>query len=453
MWPLKTTLYFVLFWGACLMALVNPIWGVLNYMMTYQVHPKWTWWGAPLAALGMRFSLLAATFTIVGLLTGRKHVPQVRPFVSLWEVGVLILVASGALNLVIGHGYNSDSAYAFEKVWKMLLFVLILGRLATTRANLRLVIWTLVAGSLYVGYDAFTSPASAFYLGRLELVGGPDFSTTSGLAAHLAAVLPIIGAAFLTARRWRWRIFAVVAGALSVNTIILCRTRSAFIGLVAGVLTAVLMAPRARRYRIHCLLIGGAVIAFALTDDHFWNRMGTLTDREALAQDTATVGRSEIWLLSLRVLADNPQGVGPGNFPRVIGSYNPRYYKRSSHNTLLVCFTEFGIHGGIVFLLMVAGSLRFLFLSTRLADGTNHPTQTKLLAYGFLVAFVTYFVTGLGTERFYCESYWWILVLPLCLYRVVVREATADVEVPKLAEIPYLGKKDAVFGGLQYEPG
>ena len=452
MWPLKTILYFVLFWGACLMALVNPIWGVLNYVMVYQMHPKWTWWGAPLAALGMRFSLIAAIFTILGLLTGRKHVPQIKPFVSLWEVGVLILVASGGLNLIIGHGYNTDSAYAFEKLWKMLLFVLILGRLATTRENLKLVTWALVAGSLYVGYDACTAPASAFYLGRLEMIGGPDFSTTSGLAAHLSAVLPIIGAAFLIARKWRWRIFAAVAGALSCNTIILCRTRSAFIGLVGGVLAAVLMAPRARRYRIHCLLIAGAAVTFALTDDHFWNRMGTLTDREALAQDTATVGRSEIWLLSLRVLADNPQGVGPGNFPRVIGSYNPRYYKRSTHNTLLVCFTEFGIHGGIVFLLMVAGSLRFLFLSNRLADSTKHPIETKLLTYGFFVAFITYFVTGLGTERFYCESFWWILVLPLCLYRVVLREATAGVEVPELAKIPYLSEKDAVFGRLQHGP-
>ena len=36
---------------------------------------------------------------------------------------------------------------------------------------------------------------------------------------------------------------------------------------------------------------------------------------------------------------------------------------------------------------------------------------------------MTYFVTSLGTQRFYCESYWWVLVLPLALYRIVRVEA------------------------------
>ncbi len=446
MWPLKTILYFVLFWAACVMALVNPIWGVVNYMVVYQTNPTNTWWGMPLFALGIRFSMLAAVFTILGLFFARKRVPRNKPNFSLWEAGIVALVAIAAVNLVIGYGYNAGSRYAFEKLWKMLLFVLIIGRLATTRENLKLVLWALVAGSLYIGYDAYTAPASSFWLGRLERIGGPDFATTSGTAAHLSAMLPLIGAAFLTARKWRWRVFAAVSGALSFNALVLCRTRSAFVGLVFGALAAVLMTPHARRFRIHLLLAIGAVIGFSLTDVHFWNRMETLTDREVLAEDTAAVTRSEIWQTSLTILSDFPLGIGTGNFPRVIGTYDPRYYNRSTHNTLVVCFTELGVHGGMIFLLMVGGSLRFLYLSARLADDTDHPLETKLLVYGFLVAFVTYFVTGLGTERFYCESFWWILVLPLCLYRVVRREVTANVNVPRLARDPYPHEEYAIAG-------
>ncbi|MGD2107894.1 MAG: O-antigen ligase family protein [Phycisphaerae bacterium] len=449
MWPLKTTLYFALFWGACIMALVNPIWGLINYMVAYQVNPGNAWWGIPLQSLGIRFSMVAAVFTVLGLFFGRKKVPTLRPAISLWEVGLVVLLVIAAVNLVIGFGYNRWSAYAFEKFWKMLLFVVILGRLATTRTNFRLVLWTLVIGSLYLGYDAFTAPRSAFWLGRLEHIGGPDFYTTSGTAAHCAAMLPLIGVAFLITPHWKWRALALVSGALTFNTVILCRTRSAFVGLVFGVLAAFLMAPKCRRWRIHGLLVGTGIIAFSLTDVHFWTRMGTLTDQRALSADAAVVARSEIWVTSLNILRDHPFGIGPGNFPRVIGSYDPRYYKRSAHNTLIVCFTELGIHGGVLFLLMVVGSLEMLRRSAKLAELTESPVETRLIAYGLLTAFVTYFVTGLGTERFYCESYWWVLVMPLCLYRLVVREAVATAPRPQPAPEPTPTDDLALWGRLQ----
>ncbi len=447
MWPLKTTLYFVLFWVACAMALVNPIWGLVNYMMTYQVNPGNAWWGIPLQNLGMRFSMLAAVFTVLGLFFGRKRVPSVRPVISFWEVGVVVLLVFAGVNLIIGYGYNMWSAYAFEKFWKMLLFVVILGRLATTRHNLRLVLWTLVAGSLYVGYDAFSAPRSAFWLGRLERIGGPDFYTTSGTAAHCAAMLPLIGIAFLISKHWKWRALAAVSGAFTFNAIILCRTRSAFIGLVCGVLAAFLAAPRVRRWRIHGLLLASGLVAFSLTDNHFWDRMSTLTDRDLLATDAAAVARSEIWVVSVRIIRDHPLGIGPGNFPRVIGTYDPRFYKRSAHNTVIVCFTELGIQGGVVFLLMVIGSLEMLRRSAMLAEATENPVETKLIAYGLLTAFITYFVTGLGTERFYCESFWWVLAMPLCLHRLVVREVAASVPVPELIDRKSILEEDFVSWG------
>lgn len=446
MWPLRTIAFFGLFWVACAMALVNPIWGVVTYMMVYQMHPPATWWGMPLTALGLRFSMLAAVFTLLGMLSGRKHVPDVRPAFTAWEAGALALVAIAAANLILGVACDRSTLQMFEKLWKVLLFVLILGRLATTRHNLRLVVWALVAGSFYVGYDAFTAPSSSFWLGRLEHVGGPDFSTTSGAAAYMVAMLPIVGTAFLIAQRWRWKLLACLSGALLVNAVILCRTRSAFMGLVFGACSAVFLTPRVRRYRIHLFMIIGAVCAFSLTDDHFWNRMGTLTDKQALAEDPAAVTRTEIWWISLRILGDHPLGIGTGNFTKVIGLYSPEHYKRATHNTVITCFVELGIQGGIVFMLMIMGSVRMLYRSARLAYLSDDLVETKILAYGFFISMVTYLVTALGTRRFYCESFWWILVLPLCLHRVVNREAAAKVEVPELARMPETNLDGVLLG-------
>src|SRR3990172_3919076 len=302
MWPLKSILYFVVFWAACIMALANPIWGVMNYMVVYQTDPTDTWWGQPLADMGMRFSLLAAASTLLGLVLGRKHVPDVRPAFSMWEWGIVVLFAIAVLNTGIGIGYGPTARTEFDKFWKVLLFTLILVRLASVRKNLYMVMWALVIGCLYLGYDAYTAAPSAFILGRLDTIGGPDFSTSSGTAAHLSAMLPIIGAAFLTAKYWKWRVVAIISGALTVNAIIMCRTRSAFIGLVIGILAAFLVAPRAKRFRIQVLLISGCALTFALTDDQFWTRMGTLSDRGLLENARATVSRREIWWASLRII-------------------------------------------------------------------------------------------------------------------------------------------------------
>ena len=355
------------------------------------------------------------------------------------------------INIVFGVGYGPSAQYAFEKFWKLQVFVLILARLATTRENFRLVIWTLVAGSCYLGYDAYTASYRSFLLGRLEAFGGPDISTSSGAAAHLTAMLPIIGVAFLTAKKWKWKAAAALSGALTVNAIVLCRTRSAFIGLLVGLAAAVLMAPRARRYRIRALLVLGVLLAFALTDSNYWTRMGTLTRGNTLENDGAIVARVDIMKTSWHLLADHPMGVGLGNFAVTIGKYDPRYRNRSPHNTLIMAFCELGIVGGLIFLAMCFYSVRLLFRCSRLAYQTDHPVETQLIAYGLLIALLSYFVSGLGTERFSCESFWWVLVFPVCLHRVVTREATVRVEVAETKSPPVLGDIHPALGGARYE--
>lgn len=425
MWPLKTILYFGFFWAACLAALVNPIWGVVNYMIAYQTNPPVAWWGQPLVGVGMRFSLLAIVFTILGMFLSGRRMPVSRPALTFWELGVVGLLMVTLLSAMTGVSFDAASQAAFEKFWKLQIFVLILVRLAITRRNMQIILWSMVVGSLYLGYDAYTAPASAFSKGRLEVFGGPDIATSSGASAHLTAMLPLIGVAFLTTRRWSLKLLATMAGALTVNAIVLCRTRSAFLGIAGGALVAVLAAPPTRRFRVYALLLVGAFLAFALTDDNYWTRIATIADAAALEIDPATTSRQDIWRASWSMMAEHPLGVGLGNFARMIGEYDSRYPGRSPHNTLVLCFAELGIVGGVLFLLVFLESLRMLFVAVRRADQSERPLETKLLAYGFLISLVTYFVAGMGTERFSCESFWWVIALPLCLYRMVRQEEHA----------------------------
>jgi len=108
--------------------------------------------------------------------------------------------------------------------------------------------------------------------------------------------------------------------------------------------------------------------------------------------------------------------------------------------------------GGVLFLSLIAGSLRLIRAGTRLAERTDNPLETRLLLYGSLVSIITYVVTGLGTERFYCESFWWVLALPLCLYRMIRGEVLANQEAEEI--VPALAHRDdesiPALAGLHY---
>jgi O-antigen ligase len=171
--------------------------------------------------------------------------------------------------------------------------------------------------------------------------------------------------------------------------------------------------------------------------------MATLTNRQELAKDYAVEARMGMLKESFRILADYPTGVGLGNFPMAIGPYNPEYWNRSSHNTFVTCFVELGIFGGMLFLALLGGSLWLLYRTSRIAHLTEDPLGTKYLTYGLIVSFATYVVAGLGTERFSCESFWWVLVLPLCANRMAMREvrevrATVPVRSADAIEEPAL---------------
>lgn len=445
MWALKTISYAGLYLMLCLASLYDPIFGVVNYMLIYQIDPRDTWWGMPLHNLGIRFSMVAALFLIAGMIISSRKVPRIRPFIDPFELGLIAFVFVAFLSVLIGGGYSPESAARLDKFWKMLLFVFIFGRIVSTRRNLHIALWTIVLGTLYLGREAFIASPDKFAQGRLNAIGGADFRYSSGIAAHLAATLPLVGAVFLISKRWFARLLTLGTGAFAFNALILCRTRSAVIGLIAGGVVAALLAPKRRRMRIYLAVLVCTPVALRLADAGFWSRMETLTDAEARANDPAVITRLEIWNAAIRMIWDHPFGVGAGNFERIIRYYH--YEKRASHSSLLNCVAELGIHAGILYVALLLAAFRKLHRVNGLADRTDAPTQTRLIAYGVLVALVTLIVAGIFTERFYAESFWWILALPLCLQRVAEREvaersSTAEASL-ELEEDPQAMMPDA----------
>ncbi|MCK4658879.1 MAG: O-antigen ligase family protein [Phycisphaerae bacterium] len=429
MWPLRTMSFFVLFVLMCALSLVCPLVGIVNYLMIYQINPTTSWWGKPLVTLGIRFSMLAAVCLMVGMVLNWTRMPRVRPLICTWQALLILLVVIAVISRVIGLEVTDwPTELTLEKFAKMAIFVLCLTHVVSDMKSFLVLFWTLVAGSLMLGYDAYTAPQWQFMQGRLDDVGGPDFQASSGLAAHMAAMLPLIGVAAMTAKKWRWRIFALVAGAFSVNAIILCRTRSAFIAIIVAAIAAVLLAPRARRFRVYIAIGIAAVASFSLTDRYFWERMDTLQDEEYMAQDVAVSMRKQVWAAAMVMIADQPQGVGCGNFARVIGRYDHEVRYRGSHNTFILCCAELGIHGFVVFAMLIGASFVQLYRCRALAMQSRDPPRSMLFVYGMVLSIIVYCTAGVFTERFYVESFWWVLALPTCYYRAIHRETELRIE-------------------------
>jgi len=426
---------------SCGVSLYNPLVGAAAYMMIYQLSPEAQWWGKPLMGLGIRYSLWAAMAMVAGMITqlGTRRSRSLRPMFALWEILTVVIVLIAVAGYLVHEVVYPVQTVIMDKFWKMLFFVLCFTRLVTTRRHLLVVAWVLVVGSLLLGHKAYDTPASEFVSGRLTSVGGPDFCDSSGFAAHMAAMLPLIGATFLVTRRWWLRLIPMIAGAFTVNAIILCRTRSAFVALIVGAATAVVMAPRSWRWKMYPLVIVGAVGAYSLMDDYFVNRMRTMQTAEQRENDAAITLRHDIWRAGIQMIRDNPLGIGIGNFTRRIGEWDPLVRWRSAHNTFLVCAAELGIPGLIVFVLLVGLSLGQLHLVYRAADATHDPAGMRMWVYASLLSMVMYMTAGQFTEKFYSESLWWVLALPTCLRRIALgeRQAAATVaDAPWRAELP-----------------
>jgi O-antigen ligase len=422
MWPLRTMAFFAVFVVMCALSLVHPLVGIVNYLIIYQMDPTVSWWGVPLATLGIRFSMTAALFLALGMLINWGRLPKVRPTICTWQALLILLVMIAMVSRIIGVEVEDwPTEVIIEKFIKLAIFVLCLTHLVTDRRSFNIVLWTLVCGALILGHDAYTAPPWQFVRGRLNDVGGPDFRASSGLAAHMAAMLPLIGVALLIAKTWKWRVVAILAGGFTVNTIVLCRTRSAFVALLVGAIAAILMAPRLRRPRVYAAILVAAIGSYSLTDQFFWDRMATLNAGEG-EEDAAAALRRQIWATALVIIEDQPLGIGCGNFPRVIGDYNNALKYRGSHNTYLLCCAELGLHGAFVFLTLIITSFVQLYEGRKWAAQSRDPPESMLVLYGIALSIIVFLVASFFTERFYAESFWWVLALPTCYTRAVRRE-------------------------------
>lgn len=432
------TLIFIGLFGVCTVgALVLPVLGVVGYIGNYSIGPQSQWWGARLNYLGIRYSFTLAIATAIGIILNWRRLDLRGPLLRSQEKLLLVFLGVVWLSVLIGQQttmrYQSAAIdHPSIKFTKIVIFVLMLTHIASQPRKLNLVLWTLILGALFLGHHAWELPRRAFSKGRLEGVGGPDFSEANFFAAYMAMMLWVIGFQFLRSG-WRGKVICFLAGGFTANAIVLTRSRSAVVGLAAGGLMAIIVSPRQHRLKIAAGLLVAAAGFFWLTDPQFIERSTTITRSEE-QRDSSAQSRIELAKAGWRMLQDHPLGVGAGNFYQNIGRYIPEYKGKDAHNTYVRTATELGIQGIAVFCLLIINGFTILRRIVRRAGDLpeKQREQTRLLAHGLMCGLATMLACCLTISLTYVEFIWWALLLPVCLERSVAHQLSESEERPRI---------------------
>lgn len=420
--PLKTILWGGFFAATCLGALWSPIWGIIGYVGTYSTGAQRQWWEAPLSPLGIRYYFTLAVFTAVGIALNWSRLRFGKSLLHRHEKLLLLFLGIVWLGALLGPetvgAYTQPGIdHPSVKLTKILIFALMLTHVVTDLRKLDWLLWALVVGALILGLQAYSTPYRAFSGGRLEGIGGSDFRDANMFAGYMTGVLFLIGAQFLRSGRWG-KVVCFLAGGFTANAIVLTRSRAAFVGLAAGALTAVLLAPKNYRRKILFGLLVAGIGGLYLSDPQFLNRMSTINASEE-ERDTSAQSRIVLAKAGARMVIDHPLGVGPGNWFQNVGRYVPERAGKDAHNTVVRCAGELGVPGLAVFLAIVVSGV--LLLRKGMKDCRDLPQEKSFLlaSYGMMTGLVAVFFYGLTHSLTYVEYLWWFLAMPVCVARIV----------------------------------
>lgn len=422
---LKTLLFVALFLAACAGAFFGPIWPLLGYVAHYLIGPERQWWHGPVAQLGIRYSFTLGALTAAAMFLHAGNLRFGRRIFYGHEVLLLLFLGAIWLSVLIGpptEGRYTQTDHVSMKMTKVILFTLMLTHVVTDFKNLDRFLWVLILCSMVLGMQAWDTPYSAFLRGRLQRVGGPDFVNSNYFGACMGAMLWLIGVQFIRSG-YLGKVVCFISGGFTANAIVLTRSRGALVGLVAGGLMAVCMAPKRFRAYIALGLVLGAAGFYYLSDDRFIERSATILapgeDRDRSAQN-----RIELTGIGLRMWARRPWGVGAGNFHQTIGAFDHAYANTDAHSAYIRCLTELGIQGFILYMALYGSAFLILYRlrHEQHALPTKHENDVMLVSFGLMCSLANFMGASLTMSLTYTELPWWFLMLPVCLRRVVDNE-------------------------------
>ena len=411
---------------ACLAGSViyHPMFGVAAYLLTYHINPAAHWWG--LSALSYSF---LSYVTISGSLILHFGKLKYENLLESQEVLLLSYLATIWLSLAVGIELHEGKEFA-EKMSKVVVMQIMVAHIVTDLDKFRKLSWIYMIAGVYLGYEMYNAPYWMFFTGRFHSgIGGTDFNEGNFLGIHFATILPFYGIAFIKGN-FKAKAIALVGGVLALNSIILIRSRGCFLSIIGGSIVAFLFpGPLKRSYLIVLFILGFAGMFF-LTDANFWQRMGTI-ETEKTKMDSSAQGRVAAWKASILMVEDYPAGVGAGNFARYVGNYDPTIPGKDTHNTYFRALGELGLQGFTIIIMIVCNAFATLLKAEKESGECSNCEELSWYILAVKILITIQFIGSLTLTHTYVECYFWVMMMPVFLLRVVQNQKLMDKqEVP-----------------------
>jgi hypothetical protein len=403
------------------------------YELVYFLNPADRWWGSHIP--GISYSFLASVLMLGILLLRYRTLSPKSPWMAhpafKW---MALLLASYYLVNLWAKVPQTHGEFTFIFM-KLMVIVFVAYKLLDSEKALNYAIWGYVIGCAYIGYEATITGRNSGV--RLEGIQLPQSGDANSVAATLVPVCSILLYMVWVGGR-KVKILCVVFGALIANALVLLNSRGAFLGVLssAGLFALFMIFSRYRqkgqRAAAVLLVIMGISGGLYVTDDIFWERMGTLQNIESRESGS---GRIKFWLAALEMSKDHPLGMGVNGFNSLARFFLTDEERggtefRSVHSLWFQGLTEIGWPGLVFFLLMLLGVYRISRLARkRLLEAGERTKYFKLLALE--CALLGFLVAGTFINQFRAEILYWMTLLVAVAGKVYYLQPLAEEQQQK----------------------
>lgn len=427
----------------------------------------------PLIALGavaaivvayVAFNDLAIGFALLAFLSFLDILPKSAALSPSKFVGLLLALAWLARFSVSGRGERDFFADHAQLTWVMIAFIgwavltlawavnlgnsvtaltryvpeMLLVPIAYTavrdRRDLKVVLAAIVAGAIIAAVTSIAQPPNTAVLEGTRATG------TIGDPNELAAALLIglvLGAGFALTRGGPARFVGLLTVALCAGGIFLSLSRGGLVALGATLVAGTVCAGRWR------IAVTAILVAVAVGGVLYFTEFAPLPARERITTSNGGSGRSDLWKVGLRIVKAHPVGgVGVGDFQNATPQYvlEPGLLRRAdlifsaapkiAHNTYLQILDEMGVPGLLLFLGIIAASLRCAWRAARIWARRGDLTM-EALARAVFLGLIGMLVADFFISQMYSKLLWVLLALGPAMLAIARRES--DDGLPALA--------------------
>ncbi len=423
-------IWLALFATVTVLSLKRAAWGVAVYMLTFYASPPFWWWGGPVA--GYRWNLYGGVILLIAVLLNKASSPGPKstdpPLVGrMRKIAILILLNAGAVHVLFA-GNAEISWEVYTLLAKFVLLFFLIEAAIETRQDMQLVMMVVLLGAAYIGYEATINERGKIIGGRLEGVGAPGARQANELASLLVSTLPFYASFLLGGRAWT-KIMAFCTAPFTLNVIILCNSRGAFLAAIMSAFTFIAAASGRLRRKAVVGIALGAFAAFMLMGDAAIIERFKSTFADADERDASAAGRLDYWKAGLHMIADHPLGAGGAGFHSVYGMRYIRqvtgedFEARSVHNGYINETADWGIQGLILRLAFFGTAIFMLIRSVRKSVSENQ-NQDALTGVALISGIFAFLVTAVFGD--FIDNEWGYWLLAFATAHVRVTEGSSD---------------------------